>query len=231
MSAVALYTQICALNFHAASVTTSYRPIPTLSASVDNAPNQVPNILDPMALIAQDVCPGYKASNVVTTAHGYAADLTLAGDACNVYGNDIIDLSLVVEYQSKERLSVKILPRYLVVSNTSQYILPAYLTGLPGVDEGTTLTDNDLNFTWSNDPSFQFSVSRGEEVIFSTFGSVIVFEDQFLELITSMVPNYNAYGLAEHISNFRLGNNLTRTFYAADNGNPIDGYDHYHPDF
>ena len=82
--------------------------------------------------------------------------------------------------------------------------------------------NNELNFTWSNNPSFQFEVSRGPEIIFSTMGTVIVFEDQFLELVTSMVPEYNAYGLAEHIVNFRLGNNLTRTFYAADDGNPID---------
>ena len=160
----------------------------------------------------------------MTTAHGYAADLTLAGKPCNLYGNDVADLSLIVEYQSKQRLSVKILPRYLVVSITSQYILPAYLTGLPSVENGTTLVDNDLSLTWLNHPSFQFSVSRGDEVIFSTFGSVIVFEGQFLELVTPVVPDYNVYGLAEHISNFRLGNNLTRTFYAADNGNPIDGY-------
>ena len=168
------------------------------------------------------MCPGYKALNVETTSHGYTADLVLAGDPCNVYGNDIQHLSLVVEYQNPKRLAVKIYPQYLAPANTSQYLLPGYITGLPGVDEGATLMDNDLNFTWSNDPSFQFEVSRGSDIIFSTMGTVIVFEDQFLELVTSMVPEYNAYGLAEHIGNFRLGNNLTRTFYAADDGNPIN---------
>ena len=200
----------------------TYSPVPTLNASIDAAPSLVPNILDPTAPNAQEVCPGYRASNVGTTSHGYTADLTLAGEPCNVYGNDITDLSLVVEYQNPKRLSVKIFPRYLAPANTSQYHIPGYITGLPGIDEGATLVNNNLEFTWSNDPSFEFEISRDSEVIFSTMGTVIVFEDQFLELVTSMVPDYNVYGLAEHISNFRLGNNLTRTFYAADDGNPID---------
>jgi len=119
---------------------------------------------------------------------------------------------------------VQILPKYLDSSNVSDYILPAFLTGYPGVETGSSMSNNDLNFTWSNDPSFQFEVSRSSsgEVIFSTFGKKIVFEDQFLELATSMVPNYNVYGLPEVIHQFRLGNNLTRTFWAADAGNNID---------
>ena len=159
---------------------------------------------------------------MTNTIHGFTADLLLAGKPCNVYGNDVAELSLVVEYQSQKRLSVKVFPKYLAPANSSQYIIPAFITGLPDVDEGTTLLDSELNLTWSNEPSFQFEISRGSERIFSTVGTVTVFEDQFLELVTSMIPEYNVYGLAEHIGNFRLGNNLTRTFYAADDGNPID---------
>ena len=47
-----------------------------------------------------DSCPGYKASNVQKTSGKLTADLTLAGDECNVYGSDIKDLRLLVEYQS-----------------------------------------------------------------------------------------------------------------------------------
>ena len=47
-------------------------------------------------------CPGYSASNVKYTHNGLTADLTLAGDACNVYGTDIEDLTLTVEYQAGE---------------------------------------------------------------------------------------------------------------------------------
>ena len=47
-----------------------------------------------------DDCPGYTASNVVQSKTGLTADLHLADDACNVYGRDLVDLRLMVEYQT-----------------------------------------------------------------------------------------------------------------------------------
>lgn len=171
-----------------------------------------PAIYDPKAPDAQAICPGYQASNFVNTTQGFTADLTIAGEDCSAYGNDIVDLTLVVEYQTQSRLSVKIYPKDLVPQNSSLYILPAYLTPLPSADGSTTATSSDLRFEWSNEPSFQFQISRAssEEVIFSTYGHKLVFEDQFLELKTNMVNNYNVYGLAENIHDFRLGNNYTQ---------------------
>lgn len=54
---------------------------------------------------AVEDCPGYQASNVKETDHGLTADLSLAGDACNVYGDDLTDLKLLVEYQTGNRTS------------------------------------------------------------------------------------------------------------------------------
>lgn len=45
-------------------------------------------------------CPGYTATNVVETATGLTADLSLAGEACNAYGYDLGSLKLLVEYQT-----------------------------------------------------------------------------------------------------------------------------------
>jgi alpha-glucosidase len=42
------------------------------------------------------------------TRSGFYADLSLAGEACNVFGADLPDLKLEVEYQTSERLHVKI---------------------------------------------------------------------------------------------------------------------------
>ena len=55
-------------------------------------------------VISQDIssCPGYTASNVVQTDSGLTASLTLAGDTCNVYGYDLPDLTLLVQYQTGE---------------------------------------------------------------------------------------------------------------------------------
>lgn len=45
-------------------------------------------------------CPGYKASNIQTTPSTLNADLSLAGAACNVYGNDLKSLTLQVVYEN-----------------------------------------------------------------------------------------------------------------------------------
>lgn len=45
-------------------------------------------------------CPGYSASNVQNEGSRLTADLSLAGTPCNVYGDDIIDLRLEVQYET-----------------------------------------------------------------------------------------------------------------------------------
>ena len=65
-------------------------------------------------------CPGYRASNVVSTGSTLTADLALNGPACNVYGTDLTDLKLVVEYQTGMN---KIYLRYQRSKLTLQQIL------------------------------------------------------------------------------------------------------------
>lgn len=47
-----------------------------------------------------DDCPGYKLVNVREKGQSFEADLTLAGDHCDVYGTDLENLKLFVEYQT-----------------------------------------------------------------------------------------------------------------------------------
>jgi len=94
--------------------TTIYRSIPTLPSEINATPPVLPNIQDPYATDPQRICPGYFASSVIATDYGFTAALTLAGPVCNAYGIDIVDLNLTVEYQSPDRLSVKIVPAYIV---------------------------------------------------------------------------------------------------------------------
>ena len=198
----------------ASGTMTTFAPIFTVPASADNGQLLIANIYDLIAVDAQTVCPGYVGSNVVRNSLGMTATLTLAGKACNVYGTDIETLSLTVQYQSGDRLSVKIIPAYIGASNTSEYILPSTLVQEPVADsdaETTSLT-NDLSFLYSNEPTFSFSVFRKStgDTLFSTMGTKLVFENQFIEFATSMPENYNLYGLGETIHGFRLGNNYTR---------------------
>lgn len=60
------------------------------------------------------------------------------------------------------------------------------------------------------------------DAIFDTTDSVLVFENQFVEFVTSLPKDYNLYGIGEHIQQLRLLNNLTLTLYASDISDPID---------
>lgn len=210
----------------------TWPPTSTLASTLNLAPSVTPNVLNPTAPDAQKVCSGYKAANVVTTKNTITADLTLAGPACNAYGNDIHDLTLQVQYQNAAQLNVKIFPKYIVSANRSLYILDDSLSPSGSISTGITANSSDLVFEWSNEPSFQFRVKRAKsgEALFDTFGNKLVFEDQFLELVTSMVPDYNIYGLPEAIrGSFRLPNQYTQTFwnqYNEMNDQPIDANMH-----
>ncbi|KAI1087276.1 glycoside hydrolase family 31 protein [Rostrohypoxylon terebratum] len=198
----------------------------TVPPNADVGQNIIPNIYDSKAVNPQTVCPGYKASNVKNTTNGFLADLDLAGEACNVYGTDIEALSLLVEFQAVDRLHVEILPRYVGPENYTWFILPEELIPKPKVEGNpdSYIEHSDLLFTWVNEPTFSFQVSRKStgDVLFNTTGSELVYENQFIEFGSSLPEKYNLYGLGEVIHGFRLGNNLTRTFFAADVGDIID---------
>ena len=49
-----------------------------------------------------------------------------------------------------------------------------------------------------------------------------MYQNQFIEFVTSMPEDYNVYGLGERIHELRLGNNFTATSWAADAGTPLD---------
>jgi alpha-glucosidase len=147
----------------------------------------------------------------------------MAGAACNVYGTDVESLDLLVEYQTDARLHVNIQPSHITSQNRSWYVLSEEYVPAPKQGSGEK-SSSDLTFSWSNSPSFGFNITRGStgDVLFSTIGNKLIFENQFIEFVTEMPENYNLYGLGEVIHGLRLGNNLTRTIYAADVGDPID---------
>lgn len=94
-----------------------------------------------------------------------------------------------MEYQTQDRLNVKIYPKYIDENNATQYLLRSDLVAQPQSDGHTTEHTSRLKLEWTNEPTFQFRVLRtktGEE-LFSTYGHVIVYEDQFLELATNMI--------------------------------------------
>lgn len=161
---------------------------------------------DPLA-----TCPGYRASNIKITSTGLTADLTLAGTACNVYGDDLHDLTLEVTYETDTRLHVKVQD-----SASSVYQVPDSVFPRPTRSNGTTSAA--LKFDHVVSP-FSFSVSRSDTgaVLFDTSAASLVFETQYLRLRTKLPDNPNLYGLGEHSDPFRLNTtDYVRTLWSQD---------------
>jgi alpha-glucosidase len=196
--------------------TASSREVFTVPADSDVGQPLLPNVEDPEAIDAQSVCPGYTASNVQNTTNGFTADLSLAGDACNVYGNEIEQLTLTVEHQASDRLHIGIQPRYIGPENETWFLLPEAIVPKPVSSSAgdTSSESSDFELSWTNDPTFSFTVKRKSsgDTLFTTQGSKIVYEDQFIEFVSPLPENYNLYGLGEVMHGFRLGNNLTSRF-------------------
>ncbi|KAJ4295473.1 hypothetical protein N0V90_007485 [Kalmusia sp. IMI 367209] len=168
----------------------------------------------PHDLAVRDIgdCPGYEASNVVKSDSSLTADLKLAGSACNVYGDDLTDLKLLVEYQAKDRLHVKIYDADEQVYQVQEQVVPR-----PKNDESPA-ADADLEFALVESP-FSFTVTRKEngEVLFDTSAEQLIFETQYVRLRTSLPQNPNIYGLGEHSDPFRLPTvKYHRTFWNAE---------------
>ncbi|KAL4997384.1 glycosyl hydrolases family 31-domain-containing protein [Aspergillus recurvatus] len=158
-------------------------------------------------------CTGYKVTKHWTTRSGFYADLALAGPACNVYGIDLPKLKLEVEYQTDERLHVKILD-----TNNTVYQVPDSVFPRPGYGQWCSRKDSKLKFDFNADP-FSFTVSRTDtgEVLFDTTGNKLVFESQYVYLKTHLPQNPHLYGLGEHSDAFMLNTtNYTRTIYTRD---------------
>ncbi|OGM44114.1 putative lysosomal alpha-glucosidase [Aspergillus bombycis] len=173
-------------------------------------------------------CPGYKATKHWQTRSGFYADLTLAGPACNVFGTDLPDLKLEVEYQTSDRLHVKILD-----TNNTVYQVPDSVFPRPGFGEWCSPKDSNLKFDFQADP-FSFTVSRTDtgEVLFDTTGNKLVFESQYVYLKTHLPQNPHLYGLGEHSDAFMLNTtNYTRTIYTRDSYGTPQGENLYgaHP--
>ncbi|OAG09494.1 uncharacterized protein CC84DRAFT_1202211 [Paraphaeosphaeria sporulosa] len=160
-----------------------------------------------------DECPGYTASNVQNTDRGITADLTLAGAECNVYGTDLHDLKFEASYQTDSRLHVIIYDEDEQVYQVPDFVLPRP-TG------SVTSDESQVEITIEESP-FSFTVTRksNKEVIFTTKGSQIVFEDQYIRLRTSLPENPYLYGLGEHTDPLRLPtSDYVRTMWNRDAG-------------
>ncbi|KAK1057199.1 hypothetical protein LTR12_013002 [Friedmanniomyces endolithicus] len=184
-----------------------------ISSLVSASP--VPALLSRQSTDAADLsaCPGYKASNVKTSDTGLTASLSLAGTACNAYGTDLTDLTLTVEYQTNERLHVKIQD-----AGNQVYQVPSSVFDRPSSSGNCSASSADLVFNYIESP-FSFTVLRRstDETLFDTSAASLIFESQYVRLRTSLPASPSLYGLGEHTDPFMLNTtNYTRTIWNRD---------------
>ncbi|KAI5451157.1 hypothetical protein NCC49_002033 [Naganishia albida] len=191
-------------------------------------------------------CNGYSIQGVDTSSTGgILAKLALNGEGCNAFGNDIANLVVSVEYETKQRLHV-----HIYDADKKQYQIPNSIWPRPDPSSVDAKT-SDLVFNHDPNP-FAFWITRRSTgaIIFDTRSSSIptyndefsqsgsvqkgsampkaalVFEDQYLQLSTAMPKDANVYGLGEWIdpNGFaRTTNGSLTTHWARDAADPVNG--------
>ncbi|KAG0235892.1 hypothetical protein BGW42_004538 [Actinomortierella wolfii] len=184
----------------------------------DSKPN---NLNGPWCFFKQHACKGYKVVSQTETMDGLLIRLDLLGGpkGCRRYGDDIQQLVVHVHFESDSRVRVKISDL-----NRDRYEVPSL--ALPPVKSKKRTSAQKYSFEVTPEP-FSFKVTRVEtkEVIFDTAVpgmDSLVFEDEYLEISTSVPDDANIYGLGEVVSTFRRDTRGTRqTMWARDAATPV----------
>lgn len=108
----------------------------------------------------------------------------------------------------------------MIIYDTDEqvYQVPDFVVPRPG---GSYAGGNSQLEVSIEEEPFSFTVTRksNDEVIFTTKGSNIIFEDQYVQLRTALPDNPSLYGLGEHTDPLRLPtSNYVRTLWARDAG-------------
>ncbi|TFK48006.1 hypothetical protein OE88DRAFT_1665015 [Heliocybe sulcata] len=195
-------------------------------------------------------CPGYTLNGLRETTAGITAQLSLAGSACNAFGQDIANLTIDVLYETTSRLHVKIYD-----TANEQFTIPESVIERPAAPTTSLQNSSDLVFNYDSSP-FAFWITRRSEPdatpLFDTRisslpptpipavnasdsstgfdGFPLVFEDQYLQISSALPLGTNIYGLGEVVasSGFRRdvgtdgGAGSVQTWWARDVADPID---------
>ncbi|KAF2277138.1 uncharacterized protein EI97DRAFT_466667 [Westerdykella ornata] len=157
-------------------------------------------------------CPGYAATNIASNDHSVTADLKINGPKCNAHAEDLEELKLLVEYQTGDRLHVKIYDAGLNMYQVQEEVLPR-----PKHNKVSS-TEAALQFNFTANP-FSLTVTRksNNEVLFDTRDFQLIYESQYIRLRTKLPQDPNLYGLGEHSDSFRLATNgYTRSLWNSE---------------
>lgn len=194
------------------------------SGSVPSSVN-VPNGIQQHALhlTPSQKCLGYQLKTISDTTSGLKGKLTLIGDGCHAFDEDIADLTVEVVYETENRLHV-----HIYDTAKAQFQIPIEVFPLPTDFNSSAKDHTGLAFEHSTDGPFEFWIRRTDgsgEIIFDTRKFPIIFEKQYLQISSHLPENANIYGLGEYISSsgFRRDPyNTTQTFWTRDAPNPVN---------
>ncbi|KAK2141238.1 hypothetical protein LSH36_1136g01048 [Paralvinella palmiformis] len=132
---------------------------------------------------------GYRmAGSPVETPQGYQIVLDRINTP-SVFGQDIGQITLDVEFQTEQRLRLKFYD-----ASTSRFEVPITISGT-----GTAPVVKDYDVTFSNDPVFNFQIKRisTDTVIFDSSIGGLQFADQYIQ-IAGRLDSDKVYGFGEH---------------------------------
>lgn len=191
----------------------------TLFLAVGQIPGSVGTYVDPAVL---EACPGYVTRRITSSNGGseLRIDLGLPPGikGCAIFGPDIEHLTVSVTHETATRLHVKITD-----GNATRYEIPHDVFPRPP-HSLVAPTESELKFTYTKAPKpFSFTITRAatDEVLFTTSGHKLIYEEQHLRVKTSLPETANLYGLGEHSEWFRLdtnneGKGTVRTLWSRD---------------
>ncbi len=149
-------------------------------------------------------------------ADGWSAEVVLGAGERGPYGNDVVQLSVEVVYETKERVRFKIFDPSHSRFEVPQFD-PALIFSGPGVtplealyEVSYTRSPFGLAVTRKLDGALLFNSTPPESETFNG----LIFSNQFLEM-SSQVPDADPtlFGIAQHRTTFRLpvgtGNHFT----------------------
>ncbi|KIK64069.1 glycoside hydrolase family 31 protein [Collybiopsis luxurians FD-317 M1] len=193
-------------------------------------------------------CPGYSLHSLQESDIGLVAQLSLAGSACNAFGNDFENLTIEVTYETEARLRVRIAD-----AENKQFTIPDSVISRPSPPTTSFTKSSDLVFNYESNP-FSFWITRRSNPdaapLFDTRlsslpetpippvianddstaldGFPLVFEDQYLQLTSALPLDANIYGMGEAVASSGFRRNVAsnggsiQTLWARDAADPVD---------
>ncbi|KAI8081129.1 alpha glucosidase [Thamnidium elegans] len=163
--------------------------------------------------------PGYKVNGKTSkTKSGIQIPLILnSGDeGVDMFGKTVNELLVDVEYETEDRLHVKISDKA-----GKQPLVPDSPLGFERPKLSSYAKYTNYDFLYTAKP-FGFKVVRKSDkiAIFDTATLPIVFEDQYLEISTKVPSDANIYGFGEVTAPFKRTTNVT-TIFARDNADDM----------